>query len=344
MVYHSLFDRIAEADPTFRRGFEQQKYQGTLDAVLDETGESLGSRNNESGIIQLALHPPRIIRAVVDYKVQNPTAPEIEFLLRDAIQLGLNVYQGNPNTEKEIDELRRKIIETGNQSLLGRELKQPSDQITWNATNPARSRGTANNLVMSTCGDPVLFVALAHGGVAAGMDTYLRYCDKTGENGSAFYVARFSTQKLRDISPQLSPTEISYLQEQLQGKKPVLFDEDRSSGKTLDRAQQFFDGSVFSQGRIIVVTNLNARAELMNSGFGKQLLEIDIYGFPDTKKHELITDLYLKKTITEKKHNNYIIEKIDSIDSIFPKDKRRKKGLFSESEEPLSLASFLSQK
>jgi hypothetical protein len=338
----------------------QQKYQGTLDAVLDETGESLGSRNSESGVIQLALHPPRIIRAVVDYKVQNPTAPEIEFLLRDAIQLGLDVYQGNPNTAIEIEELRRRIIETGNQSLLGRELKQPSDQVTWNATNPARSRGTANNLVMNNGGNPVLFVALAHGGVAAGMDTYLRYCDETGENGSAFYVARFSTQKLRDIYPQLSPTEISYLQEQVLGKRPVLFDEDRATGKTLDRAQQFFDGSVFPQGRVIVVTNLDARGELMKLGFGKQLLEINKYGFPDTKKHELISDLYLDKIIKEKYNNNlnYIIQKdnfedkyfsknefyLDSLYSIFPKDKRRKNGLFPESEKPLSLADFLSQK
>jgi hypothetical protein len=299
MVYHSLFDRIAEADPTFRRGFEQQKYQGTLDAVLDETGEALDSRTIESGIISLALHPPRIIRAIVDYKIQNPTAPEVEFLLRDAIQLGLNIYQGSPNIAKEIEELRRRITKTGNQSLLGRELKQPSDQVTWNATNPTRSRETARNLVMRTGGNPVLFVALAHGGVAAGMDTYLRYCSETGENNSTFYVARFSTQKLSDIYPQLSPTEISYLQKQLRGKRPVLFDEDMSSGKTLDRAQKFFDGSVFPQGRVIVVTNLDARGELMKLGFGKQLLEIDKYGFPDKKKHEMIKELYSNKIISK---------------------------------------------
>jgi hypothetical protein len=144
-----------------------------------------------------------------------------------------------------------------------------------------------------------LFVALAHGGVAAGMDTYLRYCSETGENNSTFYVARFSTQKLSDIYPQLSPTEISYLQKQLRGKRPVLFDEDMSSGKTLDRAQKFFDGSVFPQGRVIVVTNLDARGELMKLGFGKQLLEIDKYGFPDKKKHEMIKELYSNKIISK---------------------------------------------
>jgi hypothetical protein len=267
MVYHSLFDKIAEADPTFRRGPEQQKYQGTLDAVLDGTGESLSSRNSESGVIQLALHPPRIIRAVIDYKVQNPTAPEVEFLLKDAIQLGLDVYQGNPNAAKDIEELRKRIIETGNQSLLGMELKQPYDHRTWDAINPTRSEKTANNLVENIGGDPILFVALAHGGVAAGMDTYLRYCDKTKRNDSAFYVARFSAQKLKDVYPQLSPTEISYLQEQLQGKRPVLFDEDRTTGETINRAQHFFDEMVFPQGRVIVVTNLDVQRELIKLNF-----------------------------------------------------------------------------
>lgn len=327
MVYHSLFDRIAEADPAFRRGFEQQAYQGTLDTVLDETGEASekdrGRSDLEKGIyytntaLTLALHPPRIIRAVLDYKIQNPTAPEVEFLLRDAIQLGLDVYQGNPNTAREIEELRRRIIETGNQSLLGRELKQPSDKVTWNATNPKRSRRTARDLVMRTGSGPVLFVALAHGGVAAGMDTYLRYCDETGKKDSAFYVARFSTQKLGDIYPQLSPTEISYLQEQLRGKRAVLFDEDKTSGKTLDRAQQFFDGNVFPQGRVIIVTNLDVRRELVKLGFKKQLLEIDKCGFLDTKKHELITNLFSKNE-----------SHLDSIHSISPKNKRREKDYF----------------
>lgn len=292
MVYPSLFDNMAEADPSLRRGFEEQEYQGTLDAVLGETGESLDSRNTESGIIRLALHPPRIIRAVIDYKIQNPSAPEVEFLLREAIQLGLDVYQGNPNTEGDIEELRRRIIETGNQSLLDRKLKQPSDPITWSATNPKRSKKTAKNLVIITDGSPVLFVALAHGGVAAGMDTYLRYCDETGENDSAFYVVRFSAQKLRDVHPQLSSAEISYLQEQLSGKRPVLFDEDRASGKTLDSAQRFFNGRVFPNERVIAVTNLDAKGELMESGFGKQLLEIDKIGCPDNKKHKLITKWY----------------------------------------------------
>ena len=42
----------------------------------------------------------------------------------------------------------------------------------------------------------------------------------------------------------------------------------------------------------------------MKLGFEKQLLEIDKYGFPDKKKHKLISELYSDKII-EKKYNDY---------------------------------------
>jgi hypothetical protein len=296
MAYHSLFDTIVAEDPTFRVGFDRQKYRGTLDEVLSETEEVLCSGSINTNVLTLALHPPRIIRALVDYKIQHPSSLEVELLLRDAIQLGLNVYRGR-EAVKEIRELRRRITKTGNKEVLKIPLNQPSDSITWNATHPSRSKGTARDLVTRTNSEDVLFVALAHGGVAAGMDAYLRYCDEVGSKDSGFYVARFSTQKLGDLTPKLSPTEIAYLQKQAKGRQPVIFDEDRASGKTLDRAQQFFTGTIFPAERVIILTNLDARAELMSLGFGKKLMEIDKYDLSDRKKHLYINEIYNDKII-----------------------------------------------
>lgn len=306
MVYHSLFDTIVAKDPTFRVGFDRQRYQGTLDEVLSETEGALCSGSRNANALTLALHPPRIIRAFVDYKIQHPSRADVELLLRDAIRLGLDVYEENKDSVEEIRELRRRVKKTGNGEVLRISLKQPSDSVTWNVTHPSRSKGTARDLVTRTNGGDVLFVALAHGSVAAGMDAYLRYCDEVGSKDSGFYVARFSTQKLGDLTPKLSPIEIAYLQEQARGRQPVIFDEDRASGKTLDRAQQFFTGTVFPAGRVIILTNLDARAELMSLGFGKKLMEIDKHGLSDGKKHEYISKLYDKEIIK----NDYKIESI----------------------------------
>jgi len=328
MVYHSLFDTIVAQDPTFRAGFDRQKYQGTLDGVLTETDRALCSGDREAHAVDLALHAPRIIRAFVDYKIQHPSREDIELLLRDAIELGLDVYRGDSSAIERIRELKKRAKKSGNGEVLTRTLKQPSDLVTWNATHPSRSKRTAGDLITRANGEDVLFVALAHGGVAAGMDAYLRYCDEVKSEGSEFYVARFSTQKLGDLIPKLSPTEIAYLQELALGRQPVIFDEDRASGKTLDRAQQFFTSTVFPFGRVVTLTNLDARAELMSLGFGKKLLDMDKFGLGDKEKHSYISDLYSKEII---KKNNY--NSLNEI--IIEKDPYKDKIYFSKKKGPL---------
>ena len=301
MVYHSLFDRIAQAGHLFGYGFKQQEYYGTLEAVLDETRVALNSNRGDSRIIRLALHPPRIVRAFVDYKVQNPNAPEIEYLLRDSIQLGLDVYSGKERERvtQELERLRRRTIETGNGILLTRELNQLADNVTWDATNPTKSSQTAGDLVLRTKGAPVLFLALAHGGVAAGMDTYLRYCNQTEATDSSFYVARFSAHKLGDASPRLSQTELAYLQTQLAGKSVVIFDEDRASGNTLDIARHFFQRE-FLGAKITVVTNLDMKAALLKSGFKKELSQLEEHNLSSIDEHKKIVELYSYKIMEDK--------------------------------------------
>jgi len=284
---------------------------------------------------------------MVDYKIKNSCSLEIEAFLRDAIQLGLDIYSGKDRALQEIKELRKSISATVNNHLLTEELKQPSDIITWNATNPTRSMRTTKDLVARTNGEPVLFVVLAHGGVAAGMDTYLRYCDETCGNDSVFYVARFSTIKLGDINPQLSHTEIDYLKEQSQGRKIILFDEDIASGNTLDKAEQFFIGRIFPYGGLIVVANLDARGELIKLGFKEQLLGIGEFSLSYKEKHEKIMDLYEEKIINNNDKIEFKCEEEDSkekgsdLASLYIpyfKIKEKNKGFFPE--EQLSSKGF----
>ncbi len=299
MVYHSLFDRIMEVDPLLQSVLEKQRYQGTLERVLDETLSALNTDRDESEIISLALHPPRIIRAFVDYKVENPNAREVEYLLKDAIGLALDVYRGEKRAAQKLERLRIRTIKTGNDSILTRELRQKTDTATWEATHPIASIRSAEKLVTEAKREPLLFIALAHGGVAAGMDTYLRYCDLVRTSDSVFYVARFSNHKLGDTYPRLSQTEVSYLQQQSEGRKVVVFDEDRSSGETLDRARSFLE-NVFPQVKLIAVTNIDKRGETMGSTSGSKLFELNQTLGTRKKKLNLLPELLYCKLLDEK--------------------------------------------
>ncbi|MDO8516931.1 MAG: hypothetical protein Q7S33_02295 [Nanoarchaeota archaeon] len=256
MTYNSLFDKILKGDPSFRKDLVQQQYFGSLENVLSEIEENLISSKPYN--INLALHPPRIIRAVIDYKIENPFQKEPEILLREAIQLGLDVYKGNSNVIEEIKQLKENI-EKNNDELLKKTLEQPIDKLSWDATNPKLSKRTADELIKETKGQEILYIALAHGGIAAGMDSFLRYCDKTNNYDSSFYVSRFSMQKLKDLKPQLTNTEIEYLQKLAIRKRVVIFDEDSYSGTTLDEANYFFKTEVFPNKTIINAVNSDAR-------------------------------------------------------------------------------------
>lgn len=290
MVYESLFNKIMKVDPTFEKTFRFQEYEGNLESVLDETLEALSSKKKIKDIIHLALHPPRIIRAILDYKIENPNSLELESLLKDAINIGLDIYRNNDTdiSIQEIYEFIYKINETKNEPLLYRELKQPSDFMTWNATNPIRSESSANKLITKTKGEPVLFLALAHGGIAAGMDTYLRYCNKSENKNSFFYTARYSTRKSKDIDLHLNPSEILYLQEQLQEKQIVLFDEDKTSGKTLENAHNFLYENVFQKKNIILLTNLDKKEEMIRYGYESLFIKICMQEYNHRKKHEIV--------------------------------------------------------
>lgn len=87
-------------------------------------------------------------------------------------------------------------------------------------------------------------IALAHGGIAAGMDVFLGYCDLTASD-SLLYAVRFSTQKLLDQEPQLSAREHSVLIRMREQRQIVIFDEDSASGTTLRKARAYFAGRVF---------------------------------------------------------------------------------------------------
>jgi hypothetical protein len=88
-----------------------------------------------------------------------------------------------------------------------------------------------------------------------GMAVLVRYRQLCGiEERSEFYPVRFSRVKASDSNPQLGPSEYTYLQQQVQTRSLVIFQEDEHTGETAHIALDYF-GTLFPGKVAGYVTN-----------------------------------------------------------------------------------------
>ena len=215
-----------------------------MQEIILQTAAAFDASSKSSlEIHNLILHPPRIIRACINYKTENPECEDKNVLVQEATVLGLQIYQNLPEARRGIDALRKKIQFQGHHKLLTRELIQPYDFI--DHLNPVRSETSVEHLESLVNKEDILFIALAHGGVAPGMDVFLRYCAKFGRSNSVFYPVRFSKTKSGDTTPQVSTYEKKYLQKEGKGRRIVIFDEDAYTWNTMRGARSFLARNVF---------------------------------------------------------------------------------------------------
>ena len=200
------------------------------------------------------LSPARIISATLEYKKQITNSKIAEELLLDSINFALEVYQNPDSVVEQIGQFRENVLYKDS-GLLSYPCKFSTDGISFSAYQPSYSNKTLESLLLQTNGQPITFVALANGGIPAGMDIFLRYRDKVeSPESSIFYSTRCSMNKNSDTRPQLNSWEIRYLWETTGEKPIVLFDEDVSSGLTLAKSREFFR-KYFPDNKIIVKTN-----------------------------------------------------------------------------------------
>lgn len=258
MTYHSPFEQLMDGHQLL--GFEQMGYLGSLDDVLTRL-EALASPHTwpKKEYADFALHPPRIIRLIIDSHIANPQL-HLEEAVQEALAYALEVYE-TPCKLPAKTKAFREYVTRQQPQLLSTEIKQCPDHTSWLAYMPAFSRNAARRLDSERGDSDMLFLALAHGGITAGLDVYLRAANRQQPKNSVFYVVRFSTTKMNDCFPRLSESEKERLQKTADGKKIVLFDEDVVSGSAMRTAYEFFS-ELFDQEEIILLTNYDANAEL----------------------------------------------------------------------------------
>ncbi|MBI1968604.1 hypothetical protein HYS49_01720 [Candidatus Woesearchaeota archaeon] len=259
MAYHSPFETLQSAYRLL--GSERMRYSGSLENILIQL-ESIASVPElaTADYADFVLHPPRVIRAVVDQKIQSPKH-QLEDAVQEAIAYALRAYQEPQKLQAATQAFREYLHTTPHEGMLrSTSISQRHDSTTWDASAPHLSQASALRLARETGNDDVLFIALGHGGVAAGMDVYLRAAKKKRKK-SIFYVVRFSTDKHSDYFPRVSVREEKFLREAAERRIPVLFDEDVSTGETMKKAYEFFS-DLFDEKGLILLTNCDINGEL----------------------------------------------------------------------------------
>jgi hypothetical protein len=236
------------------------KFSGDTQQLTNELATALEDPEEVTNFTRMALHPPRLVRAMIDYKIANPVDQHGEHYVDAALDLALAMYRDPQEAANQLELFRDKL--SGVKGILDVPVQQPDDAATWDATDPDKSFQTAQKLKFQVEHLEILLIALGHGGVAAGMDVFLYYSAITGSTDSRFYAVRFSRAKHGDVKPQISDRETDLLREMATGRQIVVFDEDTVSGDTLEIAADTFrdilDPSLYP---IMTVSNVVLRGK-----------------------------------------------------------------------------------
>ncbi len=234
-------------------------YSGSLQSVITEELEAL--QNPQYFSNTLVLNPPRIIRAIIDFRIENFQFTNMEEIQAMGVDIALQLYRYCMTDTAKAQSFLESFIEYLQffdrniyRKLMEQKVIQRDDNVTKMAYNPRLSQATADRIRNPhNFQNGILFLVIGHGGIPAGLDVYLRLNPKD----SILYPFRFSRSKLHDKTPQITYEQESLLI-RLQQEHPniLLFDEDITSGKTIEGTRKFLRG-IFPDQRIDYYYNYN---------------------------------------------------------------------------------------
>jgi hypothetical protein len=258
LAYRSLYDMV-------ERTRSLQRFEGRLESILDDIVRVLKKKDRtgrDHGI--LVFQTPRIIRALLDFKEENPDDPRLLRLLRLGVDTSLSIYRryDDPTTIDGPLGLRNEIAKASG-GILERALRQYPDDISLVASEPCFSQATARELAQIIGSEQAMLFVTAHGAIGAGLDVVLRYEEVSCRRNLEFYPVRYSRSEnkgYRDTEPRLTPAEIEHLRKAVNGKRVIVFDENRCTGKTLETVAEFISKEVAPDQDVNTVCNVNTGA------------------------------------------------------------------------------------
>lgn len=256
--YKSLFD-VAASEFTEGRNVSFRK---KVSEVLEDVVGSGSKVSEKSSAVDFIVASNGLVRGALDYKITEKMGPEGVYFIKSTSNAAMNLYQNPAAAAGIVFDYRSLLKQQRLEGFLDFSYDQEGDSFSWKASNPAYSAKLVKELDGFYKGKDILFLAIGGGGIAAGMDVFLRYKDVSGSKGSVFYPVRFSRDKKMDDSPQISCWEDFYLERWGETMPAVVFDEDSVSGRTLGRTRDRFFG-VFAKP-ISLATNV--RGVLLRNG------------------------------------------------------------------------------
>ncbi len=214
---------------------------------------------------KILLAAPRIIRGVLDYKIDNRIDHELVEIINSATNTVVDIYSDPEKIQSAISNFKDFLVGTTHYNgILDTEIHQKIDRVTWESSSFKESEKSANYLEKNLKNTDTLFLLIAHGGIMAGLDVFLRYKSLSGSEKSVVYPVRLSTRKKQDLNPQLDLVEASYLKKVARGKEIIIFDEDCYYGGTMNKFKSFMKEHVFPRKIFTLKTNykLTTSAEL----------------------------------------------------------------------------------
>jgi hypothetical protein len=250
MKYRSLFDFDKWSTP-------YMEWEGDVSGVLNYIEKRSRSFSYDHDIFkeQMVLFAPRLIRGVLDYKIDHLKMEGVVRVVQSATDTAMRIYLDPSSSSQHVDGFLNVLRETDNLDILRAEVSQSQDDTTWQYSAGSLSEKSAEYLATFFGGGDVFFLLAGHGGVMAGLDVSLRYKSITSNDNCIVYPMRFSTRKKNDSQPMSSDAENKYLLNASKGKNIVVFDEDVFSGATILGFKKFLRENLSIKRPIILKSN-----------------------------------------------------------------------------------------
>lgn len=251
MGYKSLF-----SPQSLSECWGKMEYNGKLEDVLESLRFKEGyNPSSPEHVSRVLLGGPRIIRGVLDGKIKQNSGNSVVDVVNAATEAALSVYSNPGSHVERLDNLVNTLERTGNSHLLYAPVVQGVDSVTLKAAQGHLSEESAHYFKEALGGGDALFLLVGHGGIMAGMDTFLKYKAATGSENSIAYPVRFSRDKMKDKTPQLDRDEIEYLRKVAEEKDVVVFDEDSYTGGTLRLFGNYLEKEICFHDDFVLKTN-----------------------------------------------------------------------------------------
>jgi hypothetical protein len=199
--------------------------------------------------------PGRVLRSIIDSDIKDERRTP---LINQATELALKTFATSPTSE-DITAMTESLKAVG---LYDIGVEQKSDSCTADATLAVNSQRSAERIAEKIPAEQSkLIVPLCHGGFSAGVQTALYLQQQAPESTTRIYPVRYSTQKLMDVEPFITPDETELIREAARDHAIIVFDEDTCTGFSVGNFVEYLDKKLPRSAVILGVVNKDFRPQ-----------------------------------------------------------------------------------